>query len=338
VSGPAEYLPAIQRTPEWLEARQHGIGASECAAAIGLSRWESPYSLWARKCGLVPPPESNLAMEIGTITEPLNAARYAEATGAAVRRVNRLMRSREYPFMLASLDRRRADGRLVELKWTERGDGYGEPGTDQVPDEVLCQTIHQMAVSGSPAVDVSVIFGAKRHAIYTVERDAAAEARVIEREAILWQHVEDRTEPALDGSDATLRALGLLYPVDEPDAPLVEASSDATDALAALLDIRDAVAVHATAMRSLEESGKPLRALLELAIGSAPGLVAPGLGRISWKASAPSLDWQATATALHAELREVLGTATPLAEIASAHRKKPARPFLPSREKEDNHE
>jgi predicted phage-related endonuclease len=43
----AEALPVIQRTPAWVAARREGIGASEAAAAVGLSRWQSPVSLWA---------------------------------------------------------------------------------------------------------------------------------------------------------------------------------------------------------------------------------------------------------------------------------------------------
>lgn len=108
----AEALPVVQRTPEWLEARGHGVGASEAAAALGLSRWESKYSLWARKCGLVPPPEPSVAMRVGTALEPMIASLYADQVGMPVRRVNRLLRSKAHPFLLASLDRRRADGRL----------------------------------------------------------------------------------------------------------------------------------------------------------------------------------------------------------------------------------
>ena len=92
-----------------------------------------------------------VAMQIGTALEPMIAKLYEVETGVSARRVNRLQRSKAHPWMLASLDRRRADGRLVELKWTERGVGYGEPGTDEVPDEVLVQLVQQMAVTGAPA-------------------------------------------------------------------------------------------------------------------------------------------------------------------------------------------
>ena len=274
----AEYLSVVQRTPEWIEARQNGIGASEAAAAAGMSKWESRYSLWARKCGLVPPPETSLAMEIGTLTEPLNAARYAEAVGMPVRRVNRLMRSKSRPFALASLDRRRADGRLVELKWSERAEGYGEPGTDEVPESVACQVTHQMFVAGAESADVSLLTGAREGVrVYTVRWDRDFAEALLDREADLWRHVEDRTEPELDGSDATLDALAAAYPREEtPD--LLPADGDTAAALAAYLDVSDAIAAH-------EGNRKALRAALEAAIGTAAGVEARGVGRVTWKAT-----------------------------------------------------
>jgi len=38
----------------WLARRQQDIGASEIGALLGVSDYETPYSLWARKSGLIP--------------------------------------------------------------------------------------------------------------------------------------------------------------------------------------------------------------------------------------------------------------------------------------------
>jgi putative phage-type endonuclease len=292
----AEYLSVVQRTPEWIEARQHGIGASEAAAACGLSPWESPYSLWARKCGLVPPIDTTLAMEIGTLTEPLNAARYADAVGMPVRRVNRLMRSKSRPFALASLDRRRADGRLVELKWSERADGYGDPGTDEVPEAVACQVTHQMFVAGADCADVSLLTGARDAIrVYTVRWDAEFADAMLEREARLWGHVEDRTEPELDGSAATLRALSERYPAAELEE-VESADPDVAEALRAVLDVREAIARH-------QSTEKTLRVVLEAAQGAAGLLTVPGVGSVRWAGWVKgSTKWKDAAAALWGEI------------------------------------
>jgi putative phage-type endonuclease len=321
-----EILSAVQRTPEWIEARQEGIGASEAAAALGLSRWESPYSLWCRKLGLVPPPEVSLAMEIGSATEALNAARYEAATGFRVRRANRLLRSREHPFLLASLDRWIVgEDAVLEMKWTEHGTGYGEPGTDQVPDEVAAQVVHQMAVTGRSRADVSVLFGSRRHAVYTVWRDTAAEAAVVARLARFWRHVEDRTQPELDGSDATLDALAGRYPQD--DGAELEADDRSAAALAAYLDAADR---EADAKAAMAEA----RAVLEAFTGDAALLRAPGVGSLSWKTSkaAAQVAWRAVAEGMadldRARFGGLVASATSL--------KKAGRPFLASREEESH--
>lgn len=53
---------------EWLEARQAGIGASEIAAVLGISPYDSPFSLWWRKrnnWGV----DANAEMSTGTFLE-----------------------------------------------------------------------------------------------------------------------------------------------------------------------------------------------------------------------------------------------------------------------------
>jgi putative phage-type endonuclease len=315
-----EALPAIQRTPEWLEARQHGIGASEAAAALGLSRWESPYALWARKCGLTPPPEPSIPMQIGTALEPMIAGLYQAETGIALRRVNRLLRSKAHPWMLASLDRRGEDGRLVELKWTARGDGYGEPGTDEVPDEVLVQVVAQMAVTGAASADVAVVRGSRFDIYGPIRRDADAERLVIEGTEAFWGHVTRREQPVVDGSDATARALAAAYPDDNGEELL------AGDDVAELARHYR----HATGLRDeLESEIAALKAQLQAVMGPATALVIPGVGRITWKATKgrAETDWRAMA-------EQWLPSPRHVAEFTTT--KPGSRRFLPRWEEETN--
>jgi putative phage-type endonuclease len=112
-------LPVRQATAEWAEARRSGIGGSDAPVVVGESPYRSPYELWAEKLRLVQPPEENEAMTWGRRLEPVVAAAYTEATGRRLRRVRRLLRSRERPWQLASLDRAVVgEQRLVEIKTT----------------------------------------------------------------------------------------------------------------------------------------------------------------------------------------------------------------------------
>ncbi|MDQ3578214.1 MAG: YqaJ viral recombinase family protein, partial [Actinomycetota bacterium] len=52
-------------SPEWHAARAQGLGGSEIAAVLGLSPWESRFSLWHRKTGTASPVVENDIMYWG---------------------------------------------------------------------------------------------------------------------------------------------------------------------------------------------------------------------------------------------------------------------------------
>src|SRR5690606_11348877 len=62
---------ANDRTPEWHSARSKGVGASEAAAVCGVSPYETPFEVWARKTGRLDKKKSTPVMELGTHCEPL---------------------------------------------------------------------------------------------------------------------------------------------------------------------------------------------------------------------------------------------------------------------------
>lgn len=293
-------LPVRQHTPEWLEARENGIGASQAAASIGLDPWQSPTGLWAEKLKLVPPATENISMRIGTELEPLIARLYTEATGVKVRRANNLRQHSQHPFMLASLDRR-AGRKPVELKFSARAAGYGEPGTDEVPDHVLVQVLHQLAVLDEPEGEVALLKpGADTVLIYPIVRSADAEASIIEREAIFWDHVQSRTQPPVDGSDATARALAAMYPRGL-DELVLEADAEAATAMLLLKLARAQVATFEAERAQLEAEIKAAM----LAAGAT--VIQSTYGQIPWRQPKDSqvTDWQAIARQMEPEAPEV---------------------------------
>jgi putative phage-type endonuclease len=284
-------LPVRQRTPEWLAARENGIGASQAAAAIGVSEWQSPIGLWAEKLGLVPPVEQNSSMRIGTALEPLIAEMYTEATGVKIRRANNLRQHPVHGFMLASIDRR-AGRKPIELKFSARATGYGDPGTDEVPDDVLVQVLHQLAVLDELEGDVALLKpGAPSVLIYRIARTSDAETAIVEREAIFWDHVQSRTQPPVDGSEATQRALAAMYPRGTELASL-EADEDLAGWMGELRNIRRGESAIAKQRDELEARIKAAM----LAAG-AERIVAAGIGEIPWRPvkDRETTDWKAIA-------------------------------------------
>ncbi len=60
---------APDHTPEWHDLRSRGIGGSEVAAILGLSPWQSQFSLWhSKRAGWATEP--NDEMRWGTALEP----------------------------------------------------------------------------------------------------------------------------------------------------------------------------------------------------------------------------------------------------------------------------
>lgn len=187
-----------QRTPEWLEERRKGIGSSDAPIIAGVAPWGDLRTLYADKIGLaIPPVEESEPMRWGRLLEDAVAEGYTEITGNKLRRINLIQRHARYPYMLASLDRavigRR---RLLEIKTARfRGDGWGEPGTNQIPDHYAVQVQHQLAVTGYPEADVAVLFAGSDLKLYSVPRDPRLIEGLEGLEAAFWKCVLTKTPP-----------------------------------------------------------------------------------------------------------------------------------------------
>ena len=142
-------------------ARASGIGASEVPALFGRHPYLSRADLRLLKLGLVsqepdeaPGPwgTSNLAL-IGTLKEPALASVVEACTGLRLVKPKGTYRHAG-GILFANVDRqvgRAARGSIiVELKDTGIDEGWGEPGTDEVPPHVLIQVCTQILCAGAP--------------------------------------------------------------------------------------------------------------------------------------------------------------------------------------------
>ena len=264
----------------WLAIRQRGIGSSDAAAAVGLSPYKSPLTLWLEKTGRQLPEDvsGKEAVVWGTVLEPVLARVYAERTGRRVRRVNAVLQHPGHAFMLANLDREvvgeAAGPGVLEIKTA--GWHSAPQWEDGIPVACQCQVLHQLAVTGHAWADVAVLVGGQDFRIWRVERDEAKIADLIEREAAFWQAVQTDQQPMPDGSDDAGRALLGLFPQDNGDTLDLSESAACNALFGDLLAIRqrkeEAEAIEAR-----------LRQQLQAALGSATSAVFQGGGKISWK-------------------------------------------------------
>ena len=83
-----------------------------------------------------------------------------------------------------------------------------------MPEYVLVQVMHQLAVTGKQAADVAVLIAGQQLQIHRIQRDDALIAKLIELESRFWWHVENKVPPPADGSDSAALALQTLFPTD----------------------------------------------------------------------------------------------------------------------------
>jgi putative phage-type endonuclease len=236
---PIELIPPGESgpsNPRWHEARRAGVTASEIAAVMGLSPWESPFSLYWRKAN---------AWDTGD-NEFMSAGRHLEDAIAdwwiaendpienLVMRPAGLYAHPERPWQLATPDRLLHldqcvcgargdllcsclpnDGpllALLECKWVAHSwDGWGEPGTDDIPVYYRAQCLWQADVMGVDEVHLAAL-GPGGFRAYRVRRDEK-DLRVMRAAGLAFHRsIENGDAPDVDSHSATADALKRVFP------------------------------------------------------------------------------------------------------------------------------
>lgn len=220
---------------EWHAARVTGLGGSEIAPVLGLSPWESRFSLWHRKTGLAAPTIENDGMYWGKLLEgPVRDEwnrRHAD-DGLQAQQVG-TWQHRDRVWQIANPDglvRRairpsvwRVDS-LFEAKTAWNDDGWGEPLTDEIPVYYRTQCLWYLDVFGLDVCHVAVLIGGSDYREYRVEY-AANECEFMRTKAVEFLGTVRRGErPDIDEHDATYQVVRELHP--EIDDVEVEIAGD----------------------------------------------------------------------------------------------------------------
>ena len=176
-------------TEEQVKERRKYIGGSDCAAVLGLSRFDTPLSVWAEKTGKLPYEDIShkLHIRMGNRLEEVVAELFTEETGKSVRRVNETIYHPEYPFLCANIDRRVVgEDALLECK-TASGWKAKEWQGEEVPTEYILQCLHYLAVTGKKEAYIAVLIGGNQQFVWKkVERDEKLISEIIKKEVYFW--------------------------------------------------------------------------------------------------------------------------------------------------------
>lgn len=182
--------------------RMKGIGSSDVPTILGLNAWSTPYDLWLVKTGQAEGPEENDAMRIGTVLEAGVLQLAGERLGAKIVKATSTFVGCDL-FMRANVDGMigvaKRGSPIVEAKTTGRTEGWGDEGTDEVPEAVKAQVMFQMMCASSDVAHVACLQGdyGLRLKMYRVPFCEDYAGYIHERVRDFWlNHVERRVPPA----------------------------------------------------------------------------------------------------------------------------------------------
>ncbi len=266
----------MKRT-EWLEARKQGLGGTDAAAILELSKYRTPLDVFLDKTNRSEPIEDNEAMFWGRTLETVVANVYAQRTGDKVRRMG-MRTSKEHPFMLANIDRQiigdpKGPG-VLECKTSSayRADEWGEAGTTEVPADYYAQVCHYLAVTGYSFARLAVLIGGNDFRVYDIPRDEDLIKRLIEVERQFWfDHVQKDLPP----QPKSREDLNKLWPIDTGRE--VIASADTLSSVFKLRTVKSQLNALNTQKADLEDD-------IKHALGDATWLIDDDGNRLaSWK-------------------------------------------------------
>lgn len=265
------------RSPIDIPARLAGrLGCSEIAVALGLSPFKTPYQLWLEKTGRLEPEVPSLAARLGVPMEPIIRSLYEERTGRKLRRDRRERIHPELP-LIGHLDYVEVggEGRIVDCKSSfgfHSRRRYGEDGTDQLPDEYLCQGQAYLFLTRKPVIDFAVLTSGPEFKIFTVRADPDMHRLIAEGVRRFWQFVRDDIPPAL----STAEDAALAWPESVPEKT-VTATETLEQMVQRLRDLRDEIAAKT-------EMAEAAATLLKSRMGDAEVLLSlSGEKLCSWK-------------------------------------------------------
>ena len=270
-------------TEDWFALRQYDpqrkdrpvlFGASEAAALLGVSKYQSPADLYWRKLGGDEPVDTD-AMRMGRKLEPIILEEYVTQTGRSIIAPTPCYFHSDVPWLMATPDAIGGDSWGVEAKASSfrMRDNTGDDqhrfgmGDDEIPLDYICQAQHQMTVMGWDWVDFAVLFDGRDFATYRVKRDDDIVQAIIDAGEVMAQRVIQKDPPRIDEDDPRLgQFLARLRPVAS------QVARSATDAECDLWKQIQRLGAEQTVLKRKERT---LRNRLLMDMGDATQLVLP---------------------------------------------------------------
>jgi putative phage-type endonuclease len=284
-----------ERRREWLKQRRTGIGASDAAIILGLSPWKSPLALLTEKLGLdnpddAEPPEMTSPQKWGLRLENAVGLGFAEETGRKVYAGDPYVvaRNKDYPFIMATLDRTQVltpdserppfavgDGERGALELKTAGFQKMDDWEEEPPLYYQVQLQQQMFVEEYKWGSLAVLIGGQTFRYKDMERNDRFIELLVRKCREFWQHVQSGVPPSVDAHDSTKEALHRMFPnaMDLDVVPLPAEADDWDEQLRAAKD----------AIKAAEEQKTLAENHLKMALGDHVAGITPAGITYRWK-------------------------------------------------------
>lgn len=198
----------------WLVGRTSGIGASNAAAAAGLSKWQTNVNLWEHITGRIKGDSliGNVAVEFGVIAEPVirEMFKLKHPEYKVKHHQFDILYQSDRPWLRATLDgelvtdspkRFGAENGILEIKTaTLRTKSQWEEWNGKIPQSYYCQCCHQLlATDWDYVILFALLMGDKDWTIreFYIDRiDAEEDMKwLLDEETKFWGYVERNERP-----------------------------------------------------------------------------------------------------------------------------------------------
>lgn len=282
-------------SPEWHEARTHHLGASEVAAVLGLSKFQSPYGVWQAKMGVPNEIPENLAFFGRALEEPI--AQWLREKHPELGPITDgiSIRSTVHPWLSASPDRMAGDI-PVEIKTSSafsRSDW-----DDGVPDYYKIQSLVQQGILGAPYGWLAVLHGGNSPELYRIDFDAKAWELIVQHTRSFW---DDHVTPKVAPPPTTLEEASARWQGD----PDLSTEVDAIEGGERLLELWEEHGRQQAISVETIDLLNNIKLELQKAMGEATELTYRGQALYQWRRNKPTRRFDAKAfKADHPDLYE----------------------------------
>lgn len=256
-------------TPAWAEERRLSVGASEVAAIMGLSPYDTALDVYLHKQGVDKHFDPVLSYS-GHASETVVEGWIREFSGLNIDPLPGFMaRSTEWPFLHASFDRV-TEGPFLTIQIKTAAQYAGHHWDEGIPTSIRVQVQTEMAVAGTPRALVVVWIGGREYRTYWEARD----------DRFILEHLIPTVQQFWDGN---VRAGVPPLPSTLAEVNAIETVVSELELSGEAFDILERITVLNSDIQTQSAERDALKVALGQYVGAADTLTFEGRKVATWK-------------------------------------------------------